>query len=71
MAAHIQTLAPRLSRELSTGGTRSNRMRGFQPADDRPFASRQAGFGQKPKTGSQGEDFPLVRRLAVPAGGVP
>ena len=71
MAAHIQTLAPRLSRELSTGGTRSNRTRGFQPADDRPFASRQAGFGQKPKTGSQGEDFPLVRRLAVPSGSVP
>ena len=71
LAAHIQTLAPRLSRELSTGGVRSSRTRGFQPADDRPFASRQAGLGQKPKTGSHGEDFPLVRRLSAPAGGVP
>ena len=70
LAAHIQTLAPRLSRELGSGGMRSSRSRGFQPADKRPFAARQSGFGQKPKTGSQGEDFPLVRRLP-PTGGVP
>ena len=69
LAAHIQVLAPRLSRELGGGAVASGGTRGFVPGEETPFAPRQAGVGQKPKVGSQGEDFPLVKRLpALPAG---
>jgi WD40 repeat protein len=80
VVAHIQKLAPRLSRELAGG-------RAFPTAPEAPrSASAQlgsavlaprladrglrreldepgSGYSQKPRLGSRGEDFPLVKRL--------
>jgi hypothetical protein len=85
LAAHIQTLAPRLSRELAGGrmppaaqsaprsitaqlgsALLAPRLadRGLWRQEDYPTT----GYSQKPRLGSRGEDFPLVRRLqALPA----
>jgi uncharacterized caspase-like protein len=81
LAAHIQTLAPQLSRQISRGRGSAT----AQPARSvaaqlrgAPIVARYAdrgllridtgGYSQKPRTGSRGEDFPLVNRLpALPA----
>jgi hypothetical protein len=80
VVAHVQALAPRLSREMSRG-------RGSSSAQPPPrsaaaqlgtavIAARLAdrglmrpgtgGYSQKPRMGSRGEDFPLVLRLKPP-----
>lgn len=66
LAAHIQTVAPRLSGKLTA---RVPTVAQKQPRwvlallSSAPIASRFANFLQKPKMGSRGEDFSLVKRL--------
>ena len=72
LVAHVQTLAPKLSRELRGGrGTKTAQKQASRAAvalGDAPIASRYADYRQKPRLGSRGEDFPLVNRLpALPA----
>jgi hypothetical protein len=65
LAAHIQALAPRLSRDLRGSGVAvAEKARGFALADG-AIATRLADFRQKPRLGSRGEDFPLVMRLST------
>jgi uncharacterized caspase-like protein len=67
LVAHVQTLAPRLSRELRAGrGTKAPQKQASRAAialGDALIASRYADYRQKPRLGSRGEDFPLVKRL--------
>jgi uncharacterized caspase-like protein len=66
LTAHIQNLAPKLSRELRNSGMRvAHKTRAAEALGDAPIASRYADFRQKPRIGSRGEDFPLVKRLLV------
>jgi uncharacterized caspase-like protein len=73
LAAHIQTLAPILSQELKVKRGASNdasvtKTRAAVALGDAPVASKLADFRQKPRMGSRGEDFPLVKKLsALPA----
>jgi hypothetical protein len=70
LTAHIQTLAPKLSRELprSRGPAVAQKSGAARQLGDAPIASRSADYRQKPRLGSRGEDFPLVNRLpALPA----
>jgi uncharacterized caspase-like protein len=70
LAAHIQTLAPRLSREMrgGRGPAVAQKSRAAIALGDAPITSRYADYRQKPRMGSRGEDFPLVRRLqSLPA----
>jgi hypothetical protein len=70
LTAHIQTLAPKLSRELRGGRGPAVRQksRAAIALGDAPITSRYADYRQKPRLGSRGEDFPLVNRLqALPA----
>jgi hypothetical protein len=66
LAAHIQTLAPKLSQERGKRGNTTataSKSRAAGAMGDAPIASRLADFKQKPRMGSRGEDFPLVKRL--------
>ena len=68
LAAHIQTLAPKLSQELRAkrGATMASapKSRAAMALGDAPIVPRL----QKPRMGSRGEDFPLVKKLnALPA----
>jgi len=67
LTAHIQTLAPKLSRELRGGRgpavAQKQASRAAIALGDAPIASRYADYRQKPRLGSRGEDFPLVNRL--------
>jgi hypothetical protein len=56
LTAHIQNLTPQLSRELRSEMRLAHKTRAAE-------ASRYADFRQKPRMGSRGEDFPLVKRL--------
>ena len=74
LTAHIQTLAPKLSRELrgGRGPTVAQKSRAIEQLGDAPIASRYADYRQKPRLGSRGEDFPLVNRLpTLPAAAAP
>ena len=73
LTAHIQSLAPKLSRELrgGRGPAVAQKSRAAQQLGDAPITSRYADYRQKPRLGSRGEDFPLVNRLpALPAAAV-
>ncbi len=73
IAAHVQTVTPRISR-IVTGFAGSQEQRAAL-AIGTPQAATTAStvgggdagrdFRQKPRLGSRGEDFPLVRRLAT------
>jgi WD40 repeat protein len=71
LAAHIQELAPKLSQEL-----RDRRGQATTPVSKSRAAEQLGGAAiaaryQKPKMGSRGEDFPLVRHIqALPAAAV-
>src|SRR6202035_2478466 len=73
LVAHVQKLAPKLSREMRGGRgavvTQKQASRAAVALGDAPIATRYADYRQKPRLGSRGEDFPLVNRLqSLPAG---
>jgi WD40 repeat protein/uncharacterized caspase-like protein len=67
LVAHIQTLAPKLSREMrgGRGPAVAQKSRAAEQLGDAPIASRYADYRQKPRLGSRGENFPLVNRLSA------
>ena len=71
IAAHVQTVTPRISRIVTGFAGSDDQRAALAMATPTSSASVQSGgagtaakdFRQKPRLGSRGEDFSLVRRL--------
>lgn len=63
LAGHVQSLAPIFSQELRSGVPRPKRARNARPVLQIGQPIRSTQKQQKPRLGSSGEDFALVKRL--------